>query len=312
MENQDYITPVLYVTFYRHEYARKSFDAIKAAKPRKLFFYSNAARLDRPNEVEGNRIIRSFVDEIDWECELHTYFRETYVDMVESHEGAYGWVFKTEKQLIAIDDDCIASKAFFTYCETLLNLYADNKQIWLISGDNFTPDYYTSEYDITFSRYGHLFGWGTWKDRWEKFPRRVNDWNKKKYKPVFQNYYSTKKEVNFQLNRFDSYFKRTYPKHPIWDFLMFLEIIKTNGLTIIPKLNLANNIGVIGDHNPGEDYYFYHLPYYSKEKYSLNSLPLIIKPDNFYDLMHLKNHWLTTQNNSIYYRIKRKLKTILR
>lgn len=180
MEKQEYITPVLYVTFYRYEYARQSFDAIKKAKPRKLYFYSNAARPDKQEEVEGNKKIRQFVNEIDWECELHTYFRDTYVDMVESHEGAYGWVFKTEKQLIELDEDCVASVAFFDYCEKMLNHYAEEKRIWMVSGDNFTPEFYMSSCNIAFSKYGHTYGFGLWKDRWEKFPRRVNDWSKKK------------------------------------------------------------------------------------------------------------------------------------
>jgi len=74
-------TAVLFETFARPQYARQVFDQIKKAKPKKLYFYSNKARVDRPDEVRNNEEIRSWVKEIDWDCELHTFFREEYVDV---------------------------------------------------------------------------------------------------------------------------------------------------------------------------------------------------------------------------------------
>ena len=36
-------TPVLFITFARPDYARQTWDGIKAAKPQTLYFYSNKA-----------------------------------------------------------------------------------------------------------------------------------------------------------------------------------------------------------------------------------------------------------------------------
>ena len=47
-------TAVLFETFARPQYARQVFDQIKKAKPKKLYFYSNKARVDRPDEVRNN------------------------------------------------------------------------------------------------------------------------------------------------------------------------------------------------------------------------------------------------------------------
>ena len=63
-------TAVLFETFARPQYARQVFDQIKKAKPKKLYFYSNKARVDRPDEVRNNEEIRSWVKEVDWDCEL--------------------------------------------------------------------------------------------------------------------------------------------------------------------------------------------------------------------------------------------------
>ena len=54
-------TAVLFETFARPQYARQVFDQIKKAKPKKLYFYSNKARVDRPDEVRNNEEIRMWM-----------------------------------------------------------------------------------------------------------------------------------------------------------------------------------------------------------------------------------------------------------
>lgn len=105
-------TPVLYITFARPEYASQSFAAIKAAKPKKLYFYSNKARDDKPDEVKRNLEIRSYISQINWECEVITWFREEYVDVYTSLWGAIDWLFDNEERGIVIEEDCKASRAF--------------------------------------------------------------------------------------------------------------------------------------------------------------------------------------------------------
>lgn len=125
---------VLFETFARVEYARQVFDAIKKAQLRKLFFYSNKARADHPEEVKNNNEIRSWIKEIDWPCELHQFFRDEYVDVYTSLKGAIDWLFENEEQGIILEDDCVPSLAFFDYCDQLLPKYKDDKRIWMISG----------------------------------------------------------------------------------------------------------------------------------------------------------------------------------
>lgn len=98
-------TPVLFCTFARPECARQSFNAIKAAKPSVLYFYSNKAREEKPDEVKRNTEIREYIKEIDWDCDLHTWFRDEYVDVYTSLLGAINWVFDNEEQAIVMEED---------------------------------------------------------------------------------------------------------------------------------------------------------------------------------------------------------------
>ena len=301
-------TPVLFITFARPEYARKAFDQIKKAKPKNLYFYSNAARKDNPDEINKNNEIRSYIHEINWDCNLRTFFRKDYVDMVESHEGAYGWVFQHEDRLIELDEDCFASVAFFEYCEKLLGKYKSEKRVWMISGDNFTPEFYLGENSYFFSRYGHPYGWATWKDRWLNFERQIDDWNEAKSLSLFINYYTHRKEAKFHLIRFSRFFKYTYPNHPIWDFLLSYKIIKSNGVRIIPKFNLVTTIGRTGYHSNGERYYFHDLDVLNSNSYPFNENNPIIETNDYYDYKHFLNHWMKIEKSSICKRVIRKIR----
>lgn len=84
----------LFIAFARPEYARKSFNAIKAAKPKKFYFYSNKGREGHGDELERNEQVRSMLKEVDWDCELHTWFRDECVDVYTSLWGAINWLFE--------------------------------------------------------------------------------------------------------------------------------------------------------------------------------------------------------------------------
>lgn len=86
-------TPVLFVTFVRPDYARQTWEGIKATKPKTLYFYSNKGRAEKEGEVERNNEIRSYINEIDWDCDLHIFFREECVNVYGSLRGAIDWLF---------------------------------------------------------------------------------------------------------------------------------------------------------------------------------------------------------------------------
>ena len=130
-------TPVLFITFVRPEYARQTFDAIKLAQPKKLYFYSNKGREEREGEVEKNEIIRSYINEIDWPCELHTWFRDECVNAYDSLRGAITWLFENEETGIVLEEDCVPTLGFFSFVDQLIPKFKDNKDVWYISGDNF-------------------------------------------------------------------------------------------------------------------------------------------------------------------------------
>ena len=90
-----------------------------------------------------------FDEKLDWECKIIKKYHDKNLGCQMAVSSALEW-FLNEEQGIIFDDDCVASISFFKYCDDLLEMYKDNKNILLISGNNYfnhetTDSYFTSK-----------------------------------------------------------------------------------------------------------------------------------------------------------------------
>lgn len=286
-------TPVLFITFARPEYARRTFNAIKKARPRKLYFYSDKAREDRPDEILRNNQIREYINEVDWDCDLKLYFREKHSgDIDTSLWGAYDWIFENEEQAILLEEDCLPSLPFFDFCDQLLPLYKDDKRIWLISGNNFIEGYNPNGYDYFFNYFPYMYGWASWRDRWQKINRGPLPYEKIKEYRLFDQIYTNRKASSEALK-----FTRKIINTPAWDYRFTMTMKCNGGFDIIPKINLVSNIGLTGEHNKGNPSTFHNRELPDFEKYNISNPPPFVVPDygytqEWYDLYYLKRRTL--------------------
>lgn len=240
-------TPVLFITFVRPDYARPTWDGIKAAKPKKLYFYSNKGRAEKEGEVERNNEIRSYISEIDWECELHTFFREECVNIYDSIRSAISWLFENEEQGIILEEDCVPTKAFFSFVDQMIEKFKYEKKVWYISGDNFY-NLNPSGNDYIFSRYHWMYGWATWRDRWNSIKwgdfgveRMLND-------RVCDKLYKTKRQCRnreLQIRKTKDMVLNTN----CWDYAFGYTIDQHLGFGVFPTHQLIHNIGIAGEHH---------------------------------------------------------------
>lgn len=239
-------TPILFETFVRDDFARQVFEVIKKAKPCKLYFYSNKGR-NKDNEIERNDKIRSWVKEVDWDCELHTFFRDECVDVYTSLKGAVDWVFENEESAIVLEDDVVPTLAFFDFCDQMIEKFKDDRRVWNVSGDNFW-NLNPSGYDYIFSHYHWTYGWATWKDRWLSV-----SWNDPKIDEfvdsgLFYRLYKTFKQGTYQ-NKFFKETKEFINRTKCWDFMFGLAADQSNSCSVYPKEHLVTNIGLTGAHH---------------------------------------------------------------
>lgn len=237
--------PVLFITFCRPEYARRSWEAIKRAQPRTLYFYSNKAREDRPDEVKRNEEVRAFVKEIDWECNLKKFFREEYVDIYTSLWGAMDWLFTNEETGIVLEEDCVASEIFFTYCDNMLKLHKDNKRISIISSNNRTPQFNPKNEDSFLTKFVGIYGWATWSDRWKRLDKNMKNWPK--YRSKMIRYFGFWAGCWYLM-----WWQRMYMKIDVfnpWDSIFAYNNVIYDAYALVPVCNLVEDIGKYGTHH---------------------------------------------------------------
>lgn len=88
---------------------------------------------------------------------------------------AIDWVFKQENQVIILEDDVVPNDFFYVFMDEMLKKHKENYDIWQISGHCALPVDLEST-KIYLSQFPQIWGWATWKSRWEKFDRNLENW----------------------------------------------------------------------------------------------------------------------------------------
>jgi hypothetical protein len=133
-------TAVLFLVFNRLDVTKQVFQAIRQAKPPRLYIAADGARKNKEGEAAKVIAVRDHVlESIDWDCEVKTLFREENLGCKYAVSGAIDWFFEQEEMGIILEDDCLPSQSFFWFCEELLLRYKGDMRVGHIAGYNHFP-----------------------------------------------------------------------------------------------------------------------------------------------------------------------------
>lgn len=298
--------PVLLIVFNRPDTTRNVFDAIIRAKPGKIYIAADAPRIGNIEDSNNCILVKEIVKQVDWDCETHYRFAEQNQGCGLGVYNAISWAFENEDRLIILEDDCVPALPFFDYCNELLELYKNDTRIWLISGNQYNEEAVTTPHSYFFSRYGHGWGWATWKRCWDAMDMSMSKYPLIIEQDLYKATYRTKKEADFFQKAFERMYNDKSLKPHTWDFQFMFAITSNGGLSIVPRKNLVTNIGNWGSHTETK-HQFHDRPV--DENYKIISHPDFILCDVDYDAYHFKHHW--NKKNSIFKRIVRKIQRML-
>jgi hypothetical protein len=280
--------PVLLITFNRPDNTRKVYERIKQARVKNLYIANDAPRKDNIEDLKAREEIKKIIKEINWDCELHTLFQEKNLGCGWGPATAITWAFENENRLIILEDDCVPSLSFFSFCNQMLERYAYDNRIWLISGRSHQPDfYYFKEHDYLFTHYGHSWGWATWKRCWDHFNMNMIDFPEFIEMGGAINVLSTRKEGRLYNKIYKKLFNDKNLHTHAWDFQFGFSILKNSGLSIVPAKNLIENIGYIGTHSKKINKF---TSMKAVEKFVVQKHPKFILVNNEYEKLHFNKH----------------------
>ena len=236
-------TAVLFLVFNRPDTTAQVFEAIRQAKPPRLYVAADGPREGREAEAEQVERVRNIATEVDWPCEVKTLFREKNLGCKYAVSGAITWFFEQEEQGIILEDDCLPSQSFFWFCEELLNRYAIDERIFIVSGYNKQQTWHPERHDYFFSNFGGIWGWASWRRAWKHLDLEMKDLEKLAEKGFFEKLLgkrlgrlrknqllnANKKIKSGQMNSW------AYP----WAYSRHINM----GLACIPSKSLIRNIG---------------------------------------------------------------------
>jgi hypothetical protein len=236
-------TAVLLVIFNRPETTQLVFEAIRKAKPPRLYVAADGPRQDVYSDFKKCADARKIIEQVDWDCKVETLFQNKNLNCGIGPSSAFAWFFKHEEEGIILEDDCLPSQSFFWFCEELLERYRHDSRVMHIGGNNFLNGWQKdSDYSYYFSRSGHIWGWATWKRAWKKFDFKIKNYPKAKQNGLFNYFFLNRMEKMYRLRKFN----QTIAKDGSvdwWDYQWDLARYLNSGLAIVPNTNLVKNLG---------------------------------------------------------------------
>lgn len=233
--------PIALLVFSRPDTTARVFEEIRRIRPLKLLVVADGPRDDRPGEAEKCSAVRAIIEKVDWPCEVSKNYSEGNLGCKWRVSSGLDWVFEQVEEAIVLEDDCLPHPSFFRFCEELLEHYRLDQRIAQISGCNFQFGVRRNEDSYYFSKYNHVWGWASWRDRWQGcYDVSITNWPEIRDGDWLLDIHCDAKEAGHWKKIFEQVY---LGKIDTWDYQWTLACWLQGRLTVLPTRNLISNIG---------------------------------------------------------------------
>lgn len=236
------IAPIVLFVYNRPVHLKKTIESLSKntlASESELFVFSDGAR-NKKDEKLVKEVREILVNETGiFKRTEFIYHKENYGLRRSIIEGVTS-ILNNYNKVIVLEDDLISSTNFLTYMNGALDLYSGLSNIYSVSGYNIPIEIPKSyPYNIYLSYRPSSWGWGTWKDKWEK----VN-WTENDYKDFIED-----NDVQERFNRggndlSDLLKLKIKGKIHSWAIDWAYYHFVNNAFCVYPRVSKINNIGL--------------------------------------------------------------------
>ncbi len=233
---------VLLMAFNRPSQTREIMQAIRIARPERLYIAADGPRNEQEKDLCEET--RKAAMEINWPCDVKTLFQEKNLGCRHGPITAINWFFSQEPEGIILEDDLVPVPSFFRFCAAMLDRYRQDPRIGMISG--ICPWDVQTDKGVSyhFSTVPKMLGWATWGERWQKYYDQSGD----RYRGQF----TVIKKQRPLINKYSEWWWRNLEitiNHGLdaWDFQWDLSLFANNLLVVRPKFNLVKYNGTGDD-----------------------------------------------------------------
>jgi len=232
---------------------RAQIEAIRPARPARLYIAADGPRENRPDEAAKCAAVRDCAKLVDWPCEVKTLFSPKNNGCQMGPVTAITWFFENEESGIVLEDDCRPGSEFLRFATEMLKRYADVEQVGLIAGFNEFNLQEDTTVSYHFSEHLAIWGWASWRRVWQKY-----DVSMEKYINRAEQLIDESKMLPYGKMFLRKGLDEVRHGLDAWDFPFSLMFLAERYLSIKPVVNLISNEGVRKEdatHTGGYNYY---------------------------------------------------------
>ena len=234
-------TPVAFIIFNRPDTTQQVFAEIAKARPPKLLVVADGPRSNRSGEEKCCAATRAIVEGVDWDCEVLTNYSSVNLGCKNRVASGIDWVFEKVSEAIILEDDCLPDPTFFRFCQEMLERYRDDQRIGMISGDNFQFGRRRNDDSYYFSKYVHVWGWASWRDRWAgSYDVTMARWPRIRDEGWLGDIVGNRSEAAYWHNIFESVHRGDIDT---WDYQWLFANWLEGRMSILPAVNMISNVG---------------------------------------------------------------------
>lgn len=145
--------------------------SLAAVKPKLILLSVDGPKINRFRDIELVRQTQEMVNEITWEAEVRTRFRESNLGLRNAVVDAVTWANNEFGRVIVLEDDVRAGPQLLEFLNYNLIKYQSQKDIAHINGYNLVPNQHLSNPSgpSRMSIYPESYAWATWEEAWSKY-----------------------------------------------------------------------------------------------------------------------------------------------
>lgn len=173
------LAPVVLFVYNRPYHTQQTTEFLQRndlAKQSKLFIFSDGPK----DEEDRKRVeeVRAYLRTINGFKNITITERENNLGLANSIITGVTEVIDKFGKVIVMEDDLISSPNFLSFMNGALDFYKDDKRIFSVTGLNYPIEMpKTYNHDVYLAYRESSWGWGTWKDRWDKADWEVEDFS---------------------------------------------------------------------------------------------------------------------------------------
>ncbi len=276
---------VLMLVFNRPDVTEQVFQAVRNARPPRLYVAADGPRPGRSQDEETTAKVREVFKQVDWPCEVHTRFLTENLGCRNAVSSAIDWFFSKEEQGIVLEDDVLPSPAFFSYCDTMLERYKHDERVFSVVGNNLVEPWYQHPESYFFSKVFFVWGWASWRRAWQHYDVNMAAWPNTRLQ-VNALPYKPKQKLHHAY--WDLVFDLTFKNQiSTWDHQWTFAHWENDAVCVTPANNLVRNIGFGADatHTSGSDPVYVELLQVAQQFVPGVSSPPVVDNRTYYEHM---------------------------